>query len=138
MFSYVPSQTFNISYVPSQTFNPECSRGFYAPRVLGLGPHPGFFCGDNERTAIGKRLVTTSALCRRPVGTPRGSGTQMKQATLPLDEGMMMFQWSSPLSDSSKALAGVWIDSIVKKLIDATEDQEPSDSSPQQDGAVFP
>ena len=41
----------------------------------------------------------------------------MKQATLPLDEGVMTFQWSSPLSADSKELAEAWIDSIVKKLI---------------------
>ena len=77
--------------------------------------------------------VQPAAQQRPPFAAPPGSGTQMKQATLPLNEGMMMFQWSSPLSESSKKLAGVWIDNIVKELIDATDDQESSDSSPQQE-----
>lgn len=50
-----------------------------------------------------------------PTGPPGSS--KVKQATLPLDEGVMTFQWSSPLSTDSRKLAVSWIDNIVKKLI---------------------
>lgn len=71
-----------------------------------------------------------------PPAPQRHSGSrEMKQATLPLDEGVMMFQWSSPLSASSRELAKVWIDSIVKKLIDTTDDQQPP-TAIDDDGSI--